>query len=62
MGILAVDAKNRCLVKVEGEVEVLKEDRIVENVVIEGGARTVINLREGQRIWWGSGMFAASGA
>jgi len=54
--MLAVEANDLAFVKDEGLVDVRREDWIVENIVIEGGARAVINLREGQMIWWGSGM------
>jgi hypothetical protein len=45
------------VMKVDVQV-VLRKGWAFEKVVIEGGARGVIIRREGQRNWWGSGMFS----
>jgi hypothetical protein len=44
------------VMKVDEQV-VLRKGWTFEKVVNEGGARGVIIRREGQRSWWGSGMF-----
>jgi hypothetical protein len=42
----------------QDDLEVIRKDGGgFEKVAIKGGARGVMNRREGQRSWWGSGMF-----
>jgi hypothetical protein len=55
--IFAVDVNALDFVMKEEAEDDLRTGCAFENVVIEGGARGVMNRREGQRSWWGSGMF-----
>jgi hypothetical protein len=55
--ILAVDANALDFVMKEEPRESLWTGCAFEKDAIEGGARGVMNRREGQSSWWGSGMF-----
>ena len=54
--MVAVDANALEFVMKEGLEVVRRKGWAFEKVVIEGGARGMMNRREGQRSWWGRGM------
>lgn len=55
--IFAVD-ENGLVFGMKDDLEIVRRDGwAFEKVAIEGGVRGVMNRREGQRSWWGSGMF-----
>ena len=56
--IFAVD-ENGLVFVMNDDLEVIRRDGgAFEKVAIERGVRGVMNRREGQRNWWGSGMFS----
>jgi hypothetical protein len=55
--MFAVDANALDFVMKEELEDGLRKGWAFEKDAIEGGARGVMNRREGQRNWWGSGMF-----
>jgi hypothetical protein len=55
--MFAVDANALDFVMKEELEDGLRKGWAFEKDAIEGGARGVMNRREGQRSWWGSGMF-----
>jgi hypothetical protein len=54
--MFAVDAKGLVCAMKEDLEAVRRTGWDFEKIVIEGGARGVMNRREGQRSWWGRGI------